>query len=214
MATSELSYRVRDAADVPEGALFLLHGRGANEHDLFPLFDILDPDRRLLGVSPRAPLSLPPGGSHWYRFMQLGYPEPATFRSTLARLAAWFDALLEDRGITPDRVVVGGFSQGSMVGYALSLATGRPRPAGLVALSGFMPTVDGLEYDLSNLDGWPVAIGHGTFDRVIGVEWGRQARERLEAAGADVTYRESPMEHTIDPAFLDELQMWIAKVLP
>ncbi|MEA2246293.1 MAG: phospholipase/carboxylesterase, partial [Solirubrobacteraceae bacterium] len=47
-----LVHRVRPAAGEPEGAMVLLHGRGADENDLFPLFDILDPERRLVGVTP------------------------------------------------------------------------------------------------------------------------------------------------------------------
>ena len=94
--------------------------------------------------------------------------------------------------------MLGGFSQGTVMTYALALGQGRPRPAGLIALSGFMPSVPGFELDLS-APLPPVAIGHGTYDEVIGVEWGRAARERLTAAGADILYRESPMGHTIDP---------------
>ena len=50
-----------------------------------------------------------------------------------------------------------------------------------------------------------VAIGHGTLDPVIGVEWGRRARAALEEAGGDVLYRESPLPHTVDPSFLHEI---------
>jgi phospholipase/carboxylesterase len=60
----------------------------------------------------------------------------------------------------------------------------------------------------------PVAIGHGTFDPVIGVEWGRNARDLLTAAGAQVVYRESPMPHTIDPGFLPELQAFVTRAVP
>lgn len=56
-----LTARLREPAGEPEGALILLHGRGVDEHDLFPLLDLLDPTRRLLGATPRGPLSLPPG---------------------------------------------------------------------------------------------------------------------------------------------------------
>src|SRR5207342_633078 len=56
----------RPTADDPAGLLVLLHGRGADEHDLLPLANLLDPERRLLVVTPRGPLALPPGGAHWY----------------------------------------------------------------------------------------------------------------------------------------------------
>ncbi|MGI8438627.1 MAG: alpha/beta hydrolase [Thermoleophilaceae bacterium] len=97
--------------------------------------------------------------------------------------------------------------------HALGLGSGRPTPAGIVALSGFMPTVEGLTLELEGRAGSPVAIGHGTEDPVIGVEWGRDARERLEAAGAVVSYRESPMAHTIDPGYLGELRTWLEAAL-
>jgi phospholipase/carboxylesterase len=199
-----LTHLTRPARGEPEGLLVMFHGRGANEHDLFPLLDVLDPERRLLGVTPRAPLSLPPGGAHWYAFYRLGYPDPETFLSTYALVAEWLDGL----GFSPERTVLAGFSQGGVMAYALGLGRGRPRPAALVALSCFVPTVPGFELDLA-APLPPVAIGHGTYDDVIGVEWGRAARELLTNAGADVLYRESPMGHTIDPAFLGELAEWL-----
>jgi phospholipase/carboxylesterase len=73
-----------------------------------------------------------------------------------------------------------------------------------------MPTVEGFELDLQGREGLPVFIGHGSADPVIGVEWGRDAHERLQAAGADVTYRESGTGHGIDPRAMAELPRWVA----
>jgi phospholipase/carboxylesterase len=217
MATrgEELRYRVREPAGDPAGALVLLHGRGADEHDLFPLFDILDPSRRLLGVSLRGPLTLPGlPGAHWYVIAQPGFPHPDTFLPTAAAVGDWLEAVPESFGVPLERVVLGGFSQGAMMAYALGLSTARPRPPGLIALSGFIPTVEGYDLELSNLGGLPVAIGHGTLDPIIGIEWGRDAKERLEHAGAAVLYRETPMGHTIDPDFLHELVPWLEDRTP
>jgi phospholipase/carboxylesterase len=97
--------------------------------------------------------------------------------------------------------------------WALSLGEGRPRPAAIVALSGFMPRVDGFSISLEGLEGYPVAIAHGSLDPVISVEWSREARGLLEEAGADVLYRESPLPHTVDPRVLPELQELVARVL-
>jgi len=200
--------RTRPAAADPEGALVLVHGRGADEHDLFPLLDALDPERRLVGATPRAPLALPPGGAHWYVLGGIGTPEARTFAASHAALGEWLDGFLAEHGLGHDRLVLGGFSQGGVMAYAVGLAKGRPRPAALIALSSFMPTVPGLELDLAPPLP-PVAIGHGTYDDVIGVEWGRQARDRLTEAGADLLYRETPMGHSIDPDFLAELARWL-----
>jgi phospholipase/carboxylesterase len=202
----------RPAAGEPEGLLVLFHGRGADERDLYPLLDLLDPQRRLLGVTPRGPLSLPPGGAHWYAVQEIGYPDPSTFLPTYAAASAWLDDLWEATGLVPERTVLGGFSQGAVMTYSLGLGRGRPRPAALVALSGFIPTVPGFELDLEPPLP-PLAIGHGTFDNVISVEWGRRARQELEAAGADLLYREYPLPHAVDPRFLVELAPWLEAAL-
>jgi phospholipase/carboxylesterase len=200
-----IEHRVRPADGDAAGLLVLFHGRGTDEHDLFPLLDLLDPGRGLLGVTPRGPLSLPPGGRHWYAVREVGYPDPATFLPTFEAASQWLHGL----GFEPERTVLGGFSQGAVMSYALGLGRMRPRPAAIVTLSGFIPTVEGFELDLER----PlpqVAIGHGTYDPVIEVGWGRRAKETLESAGADVLYREYPLAHAVDPRFLAELAPWIS----
>jgi phospholipase/carboxylesterase len=205
-----LPHRVRPAAGAPEGALVLMHGRGTDEHDLFPLLDVLDPQRRLLGITPGGPLHLPPGGRHWYIVPRVGYPDPATFAQGFGALTAFLDGLGLDWG----RTILGGFSQGSVMAYATGLGESRPLPAGILALSGFVPTVDGWRLRDDLPPGFPVAIGHGSLDPVISVDFGRTARDRLTAAGADVTYFESPIPHTIDPRFLGSLPAWVERVVP
>ncbi len=202
----------RPAAGEPEGLLVLFHGRGADEYDLVPLLDHLDPGRRLLGVTPRGPLHLPPGGAHWYAVHEIGFPDPTTFTETFERASAWLDSLAAEAGVPPERTVLGGFSQGAVMTFALGLGAGRPRPAAMIALSGFVPTVPGFELDLTPPLP-PIAIGHGALDPVISVEWGRRARDLLESAGASPAYAESPhLGHSIDPAFLREIASWLPSV--
>ena len=214
MPADALQHLVRPAAGDPDGLLVLFHGRGADERDLFPLLDALDPERRLLGITPRGPLSLPPGGAHWYAVHEIGYPEPQTFTQTFGVAADWLDSVLTDAGLGYDQAIVGGFSQGAVMTYALGLGAGRPKPAGIIALSGFMPTVPGFDLDLE--PPLPRAtLGHGALDPVISVDWTRRAFETLRAAGADVVYRESPsMAHSIDPGLFRELPGWIGETLP
>ena len=85
--------------------------------------------------------------------------------------------------------------------YAVGLGEGRPAPQAIVAMSSFIPTVEGLNLDLDR--GVPVAIAHGTQDPIIGVEWGHDARDRLTEAGAEVLYREYPMGHSVHPDFVE-----------
>jgi phospholipase/carboxylesterase len=212
-ALDDLVHRVRQPRAEPEGAIVLFHGRGTDEHDLAQPLEVLDPDRRLVGITPRGPLMLPPGGFHWYVVRRVGYPDRDTFFASYRLIEGWLDAVGESFGVSPERTILGGFSQGAVMSYALGLGRGRPRPAGIVALSAFIPVVEGLELDLGGLDGFPVAIGHGTFDPIIDVEFGRHARDTLEA-GATVTWRESPMPHAVDPDFLAELAPWVRTALP
>jgi phospholipase/carboxylesterase len=204
-----IDIRTRPAAGTPEGALILLHGRGADENDLHPLLDVFDPQRRLLGITPGGPLSLPPGGRHWYIVPRVGYPDPATFGATYADLTKLLDEQLAEHGVGWDRTVLGGFSQGAVMSYAVGLGEGRPLPAGVLAMSGFIPAVDGWQPRTEGLQNYPVAIAHGSLDPVISVDFARDAKQRLEAAGADVLYRESPMSHTIDPRVIPDLQAWV-----
>jgi phospholipase/carboxylesterase len=198
-----LRVRERPAAGEAAGALVLLHGRGADENDLFPLLDALDPGRRLHGYTPRAPLSLPPGGAHWYVLGGIGTPERETFTASYEALAELLD------GLPYERLVLGGFSQGCAMAYALSLFRGRPRPEALLAMSGFIPRVDGFELDLE--PPFPrIAIVHGTYDPMIEVRWGRAAHETLSEAGAEVVYRESPVEHWISPDAIPVLRDAVA----
>lgn len=198
-----LHARERPAQAEPAGSLVLLHGRGADEHDLFPLLDALDPERRLLGVTPQGPLSLPPGGRHWYRLGGIPTPEPETFWPSFEALSDFLDAL-------PRPLLLGGFSQGAVMSWALGLGRGAAaRPAAILAFSGFLPRVDGLELDLSGLDGYPVSIAHGALDPIIPVEFGREARDVLTEAGAAVTYAEAPLPHTIDPATIHALRPFV-----
>ena len=94
---------------------------------------------------------------------------------------------------------------------AVGLGLGRPRPSAVIAFSGFIPTVEGWELGPAPFP--PIAIAHGTYDPVISVELGHRAVAQLEAAGAEVLYRESPIDHAIDPAFVEELRPWITAVV-
>jgi phospholipase/carboxylesterase len=194
--------RERPAAGEAEGALVLFHGRGADENDLFPLLDVLDPDRRLHGYTPRGPLSLPPGGAHWYIVPRVGYPDPDTFNASYQEASEWLDSLPHER------IVLAGFSQGCVMSLALGLGGGRPRPLAIAGFSGFIPVVEGWQPDLERPLP-PVALGHGTYDPVIDVSFGRTARDTLLAAGGELLYKEYPLPHTLDEQFLVEVRTWL-----
>jgi phospholipase/carboxylesterase len=208
-----LIYRERLAAQDPAGLLILHHGRGADEYDLLGLADVLDPQRRLHVVTPRAPLTVPGWpGNHWYMVPRVGYPDPDTFRRAFIELAAFHDELWARTGIAPERTVLGGFSMGSVMSYALGLPGERPAPGGILAFSGFIPTVQGWQPDLESRPHLPVFIAHGRQDPVIDLAFAQRAHELLVAAGLPVSYHESDTGHQIDPAHIPAAKQWLAAV--
>jgi len=210
----ELFQLERAAAGEAEGLLVLHHGRGTDERDLIALADFLDPERRLRVVTPRAPLQLPGSpGYHWYLVPRVGYPDPETFEAARAALGELHDRLWEETGIGPGRTVLGGFSMGAVMSYATALSAERPSVAGILAFSGFVPTVEGWEPSLADRTDTRAFISHGQRDPVIGVEFAERARALLEEGGLDVTYRESELGHQIDPAHLREAATWLGETL-
>jgi phospholipase/carboxylesterase len=210
----ELDHLAREPESEPEGALILLHGRGVDERDLYPMLEELDPQRRLFGITPGAPLTnLPPGGRHWYVIREVGHPDEGTFVDTMTRLCRFLDDELRHRGIPWEKTVVGGFSQGAAVACAVSLGMGRPRAAGLLMMSGFYPMVRGWKMDPDAKAGMPAYVTHGSYDPVIPVGFGRKARDLLEEGGLDVTYREARVQHSIDFARIPEMREWVSSAI-
>ncbi len=208
-------FRERPAAGEPSGLLVLHHGRGTDEHDLLPLADALDPQRRLHVVTPRAPLTLPGwAGYHWYVVPRVGYPDPETFAASYELLGDFHDELWQRTGIGPERTVLGGFSMGCVMSYALALGADRPAPAGILACSGFIPSVEGWAPHFEDRTALRALVRHGTEDPVIDVSFGRAAREALLAGGLDVDYEEFHGGHSIPAAVLPGAQQWLGEVIP
>jgi len=204
----------RDAAGEADGLLVLHHGRGTEERDLLGLADALDPERRLRVVTPRAPLTLPGSpGYHWYLVPRVGYPDHDSFHAARAALAELHDGLWHETGIGPARTVLGGFSMGSVMSYAMALGVDRPAVAGILAFSGFVPTVEGWEPSLADRRETRAFIAHGRNDPIIEVGFGRRARDLLDAGGLGVSYHESDVRHQIDPVHLEAARGWLGETL-
>jgi phospholipase/carboxylesterase len=209
-----LAYVERATDGEAAGLLVLHHGRGTDERDLIGLADGLDPERRLRVVSARGPLQLPGSpGYHWYLVPRVGYPDPETFFAACAALAELHDGLWADGGIGPEQTVLGGFSMGSVMSYAMGLGAERPAVAGILAFGGFVPTVEGWEPSFADRPTTRAFVAHGRNDPVIGIEFARRARELLESGGLDVEYRESELGHQIDPSQLRDASAWLAETL-
>ena len=210
---NKLVYRERLAQGDAAGLLVLHHGRGSDEEDLLPLADALDPQQRLHAITPRAPLTLSGGpGYHWYLVPRVGYPDSDTFRAAYEALADFHDELWRRFGLDPERTVFGGFSMGSVMSYSLGLGPDRPPPAGILAFSGFIPTVEGWEPQIPR--DTAAFIAHGRNDPIMEVEFARAARRQLEDAGMSVEYRESDVGHTINPTSIPAAANWLEWTIP
>jgi phospholipase/carboxylesterase len=102
---------------------------------------------------------------------------------------------------------------GTVMSYALGLGGDRPPVAGILALSGFVPTVEVWQPSLEDRHDTRVLIAHGRQDMVIPVTFARQARELLESAGLEVDYRESDAAHHVDPGDVPRVTAWLERTL-
>jgi phospholipase/carboxylesterase len=211
---SSLLTRDRPADGAPAGLLVLHHGRGTDETDLLGLADELDRERRLHVVSARAPFTRPGSpGYHWYAVPRVGYPDPESFAASYRALGELHDELWQRTGLGPEETILGGFSMGSVMSYALGLGSDRPAPAGILAFSGFVPTLEGWRPELESREQLRVFIAHGRQDRVIDVAFARRARDLLNCAGLAVEYHESDVGHQIDRAHVALAARWIGPTL-
>jgi phospholipase/carboxylesterase len=213
---SALFYEQREAAGEAVGLLILHHGRGTDERDMLGLAGALDPERRLHIVCPRGPLTIPGSpGFHWYRVPRVGYPDPESFAAAAGALGELHEELWKQTGLGPERTVLGGFSMGCVMSYATGLDPGRPAPAGILAMSGFIPTVEGWSADLAGRSELGVLIAHGNADPVISVDFARRAARTLEAAGLPVSYHEFPGSHQVVPSEIALAHDWlVARATP
>lgn len=211
LTAGDIDLRLRPAEGSPAGALILNHGRGADENDLWPLLDALDPERRLLGVTTGAPfVAAPAGGRHWYIVERIGYPDGETFHHSYGALGEALDSVLSEHGLDMSDAVLGGFSQGAVMSYALALGAGRPTPAGLLAFSGFIPEVSGWEPELRERSGLRALVHHGSADPVIDPEFGRRAARSLQDAGIDIEHLETAVGHGIPQEAVAPAQVLVA----
>jgi phospholipase/carboxylesterase len=196
----------------PDRLLLLIHGKGADEHDLEPLVAYLDPEGRFLTVLPRAPI---PFLSGWQWYETVGIPKGGPeFVSSVDALDDLLDSACAEYGFERSQAVVAGFSQGCALTLALGLRRRdrpRPRPAGLIGMSGFLPEPDGMEYDFAGAP--PVLVQHGTNDPVIPVGQGRRTVARLGAEAVPVVYREYPIAHEVSLESIQDAVAWLALVL-
>jgi thioredoxin 1 len=195
--------------------LLLVHGYGADERDLGGLLPYLDPEGRFLTVLPRGPVAAPPGFA-WYDLAAMtdAPTTDVTFLDSLSALDDLLDEVCEQHDKPRAEAIVGGFSQGGGLAVALGLRrSDRPHPAGVLALSGYLPEMEGLEYDWDAARAIPVLVQHGTEDPLIPVERGRALATTLMDHGVPVVYGEYPMGHAVALESVQAAKAWLDAVV-
>lgn len=193
-------------------ALVLLHGRGSDERDLFPLGRMLD--SRATIVSVRAPFPAAPwgygSGYAWYRYLGGTTPEPESFEWSQRSLSAFLETLHDRFGGLPGGIVLGGFSQGGTT--ALGKLLRHPDSVrGLFVCSGFLADHPSVAATPETVGTTPIFWGHGTADASIPHDVGAAGQEALRRAGARLTaHSYEGMGHTIGSAELADLKGWLA----
>ena len=184
----------------------LLHGRGADEHDLIDVADALPPAYAYASV--RAPVALPIGGYTWYESRDAGRPSPGSLRAAIAYVRGWLDGP-QTAAYNRERTYLLGFSAGMMMAGAL-LLDDPARFAGAVLLSGAFAFDGDVAVAPQRLAGKPVFYGYGEFDDVIPPERAaRTATYLRERSGAALVERGYPHAHAISDRELRDIRDWL-----
>lgn len=204
----------RTTVDGPAPAVVVLHGRGANERDLLPIARELPEQLAILSL--RAPDRTGPGYS-WYEFdlsggdLQSSQPVESDFRRSLDLVSESIDAAVGVRDLDADRIGLLGFSQGTIMSFAMLLEAPE-RYTWCVGLHGYLPASHA-DLEPEGIEGRPVFVGAGTQDRIIPADRAQLAAERFEALAADVTYDTYPVGHGVGREELQDVVAWVGRVL-
>lgn len=187
-------------------AVFLLHGRGADEEDLMTLAPHLDP--AFICIAPRAPFPFANGGYMWYDIRDIAQPDETQFNESCDRLRTFIDEMQKEYPVDLRRIYLLGFSMGAVVAYALALAQPE-KIRGIVAHSGYWPEHLSHIAQQQNLTQSYFFVAHGIHDPVIPIEYGRRVKELLTRHNARLEYREYPIQHQISDQSLNDLNHWL-----
>jgi phospholipase/carboxylesterase len=200
----------------PRLAVLWLHGLGADGHDFEPIVPELGLDVPVRFVFPHAPVRPVTinGGMAmraWYDilgFDRRAKEDAAGIRASAAAVTELVDREIE-RGMTSDRIVLAGFSQGGAV--ALHTALREPRPlAGALALSTYLPLAATLASERSAANArLPIFMAHGTDDGVLPLQLAETSRGALEALGYAVAWHAYPMAHSVCLEEIGAIGAWL-----
>ncbi|MFM2369737.1 MAG: hypothetical protein RL619_2047 [Bacteroidota bacterium] len=191
--------------------LLLLHGYGSNEEDLFSFATELPEEYYI--ISARAPYNIQYGAYAWYAINfdadQNKFSDHEQAKVSRDLIAQFIDELIQTYPIDAKNVTLVGFSQGSILSYAIALSH-PDKVQRVVALSGYVsePILEEnyLRNDFTKLK---IFHSHGTVDQVIPVEWARKTKPFLEKLGIHSTYKEYPVGHGVAPQNFYDFKNWL-----
>jgi phospholipase/carboxylesterase len=132
------------------------------------------------------------------------------FSESYRKLSQFIDDVTRGYPVDPAKVILCGFSMGSVMSYAMALT--RPESVAAVAAnSGYIAEESDLKIEWAGVKGKPFFISHGMYDPVIPVSFARRAKELLEPRGAAITYREYDMGHQIIEDSLNDMMRWLTQ---
>ncbi|MGY5849522.1 alpha/beta hydrolase [Salegentibacter sp. F14] len=193
--------------------LIMLHGYGSDEKDLFSFAQELPGDFLILSV--RAPYPMQPYGNAWYAIhwdqTDGKFSDDEQAVESRDRIANFIDEAIEEYSVDKNNVSLLGFSQGSILSYAVALSYPE-KVKNIIALSGYINQgilKSGYEKnDFSDLDFY---TSHGSEDQVIPVQWARQNKPFLDKLGIKNQYSEFPVGHGVAPQNFFEFKSWLEK---
>src|SRR5262245_11891503 len=198
-------------------AVIWLHGLGADGHDFEPIVPHLSLDglgaRFVFPHGPRRAVTINMGliMPAWY---DIGSSEIGrdTDERGLRESADAIEALVareRERGVSANRIVLAGFSQGGVVALHAGLRH-KETLAGILALSCYLPEISAERDDVAAAnEAIPVFMGHGTSDPMIPIELGEAARDRLQELGHPVIWRSYEMQHEVCPEEVADIGVWL-----
>jgi phospholipase/carboxylesterase len=203
--------------DAPQLAVIWLHGLGADGHDFEPIVPELGlrfPVRFVFPHAPVRPVTINGGMAMraWYDilgFDRRSQEDAAGIRASGAAVTRLIDREIE-RGMSSERIVLAGFSQGGAV--ALHTALREPRTlAGVLALSTYLPLASTLAGERSAANaGVPIFMAHGTEDSVLPFALAEASRRALEALGYAVAWHPYSMAHSVCLEEVSAIGAWLA----
>lgn len=212
---SNIEYLIREPKIKKEKnpLLLLLHGYGSNEEDLFSFATELPEEYYV--VSARAPYDLQPYGHAWYAITfdadQNKFSDDDQAIESRDLIARFINELVSELPIDSKNVTLIGFSQGTILSYAVALSYPE-KIKRVVALSGYLNEgILASSYETKDFRNLKMFVSHGTQDQVIPVDWARKAPEAMKSLGIEVDYKEYPIGHGVSPQNFHDLKNWLEK---